>query len=55
MLLNPDGAIKPKTREYRTLLQLIAHRIDRLGPDAALAQIQKNKAQILKQLRMMTL
>ena len=55
MLFNADGGLDPKSAEYRVLRRLIAYRIDRLGPDAAYAQIEQDKDNLLKQVRMMTL
>lgn len=53
MTLFSKDEIKPQSGEYRTLRQLIAFKIDRLGPEAALEQIRNNKEGLLNQVRYM--
>lgn len=53
MLLNEDGLLAPGSQEYQVARKMIAYKIDRLGPDAALVQIKGNKAHLLAQVRML--
>lgn len=50
MLLNEDGLLKPGTRVYKIVRKMISDKIDRLGPDAALAQVMDRKAHLLHQI-----
>ena len=52
-LLNEGGLLKPGSEVYRTVRQMAADKIDRLGPEAALAQVMDRKAQLLDQIRML--
>ena len=53
MLLNEDGLVKPGSKEYQIARKMVAYKIERLGPEAALEQIKGNKAHLLAQVRMM--
>lgn len=52
-LLNKDGQLKPGSQEYKIARNLISDKIDRLGPEAALAQVEKWRGHILDQIKMM--
>lgn len=52
MLLDEDGILAPGSCEYKMARKMIAHKIDRLGPDAAFEQIKGNRAHLLAQVRM---
>ena len=52
MLLTEDFPLSPGSQEYQIARKMIAYKIDRLGPDAALEQIKGNKAHLLAQIRM---
>lgn len=51
-MLSEDGQLRPGTREYQIARKLIAEKIDRLGPEAALAQITKWRGHILDRIKM---
>jgi hypothetical protein len=53
MLLNEDGLLNPGSREYTIARRMISYKIDRLGPEAALAQVKYNRAQLIAQIKMM--
>lgn len=50
-ILREGGHIKPGTQEYKVARKVVSNKIDRLGPEAALAQAKKWKAHILDQIR----
>ena len=52
ILLDEDGLMVPGSPEYRMARKMIAHKIDRLGPDTALEQIKGNRAHLLAQVKM---
>ena len=52
-ILNKDGQLKPGTQEYKIARQMVSDKIDRLGPEAALAQVEKWRGHILDQIKMM--
>lgn len=52
MLLNEDGRLVPGTREYMIARRVVAGKIDRLGPQAAVEQIRGNLAHLLAQIKM---
>ncbi|BBO85179.1 hypothetical protein [Desulfosarcina ovata] len=52
MMLFSEAGLNPKSKEYRTLRRLIAFKIDRLGPDAALEQIRRDKDELLAQMKL---
>ena len=52
MLLNDDGLLSPGSDAYHIARKMIACKIDRLGPEAALEQIRGNNAHLVAQVRM---
>jgi len=52
-ILNNDGQLKPGTDEYKIARKMISDKIDRLGPDTALAQVEKWRGHILDHIKMM--
>lgn len=50
-LLNEDGFLKPGSRAYKIVRQMVGAKIDRLGPEAALVQIMDTKAHLIAQIR----
>jgi hypothetical protein len=52
-ILNQDGKLKPGSREYKIARKIVSSKIDRLGPEAALAQANKWRGHILDQIKMM--
>ena len=52
-ILNKDGQLKPGTREYKVARELASAKIERLGPEKALAQVEKWRGHILDQIKMM--
>ena len=54
-LLNEGDLLKPGSEVYKTVRQMAANKIDRLGPDAALTLVTDRKAQLLDQIRMLAM
>ncbi|WP_419655655.1 uncharacterized protein Dvar_47500 [Desulfosarcina variabilis str. Montpellier] len=52
VVLNEDGILAPGSYAYQIARKMIACKIDRLGPEAAVMQIIGNKAHLLSQIRM---
>jgi hypothetical protein len=52
-ILNKDGQLKPGAQEYKIARKIVSDKIDRLGPEAALAQVEKWRGHILDQIKMM--
>ena len=52
-ILNENGQVKPGTREYQIARKLVSGKIDRLGPEMALAQVEKWRGHLLDQIKMM--
>ena len=50
MLLNEDNDLRPGSREYKIVRKMVAYKIDRLGPEGAIAQIKDTKAHLLAQI-----
>jgi hypothetical protein len=54
-VLCEDGHLKRGTREYKTARRLISRKIDRLGPDAAFAQVERWKGHMQDQIDIMSM
>jgi len=54
-LLNEGGLLQPGSEVYQTVRNMAGEKIDRLGPDAALAQVTDRRAQLLDQIRMLSM
>ena len=54
-LLNDGDLLTPGSEVYKTVRQMAADKIDRLGPEAALAQVMDRKTQLLEQIRMLAM
>jgi hypothetical protein len=52
-ILNEGGQLKPGTQEYKIARKLVSGKIDRLGPEAALAQVEKWRGHLLDQIKIM--
>jgi hypothetical protein len=50
MLINDEYPLKPGSREYKLVRKMISYKIDRLGPEGAIAQIKDTKSHLLAQL-----
>lgn len=50
MLLNEENELEPGSQEYKLVRKMISYKIDRLGPEGALAQIKDTKAHLLAQI-----
>jgi len=55
LLLNEDGLLRPGSHVYQTVRKMISDKIDRLGPDAALAQVMDRKLQILHEIKILSM
>ncbi len=55
LLLNEDGLLRPGSHVYQTVRRMISDKIDRLGPDAALADVVDGKLQILDQIKILAM
>ena len=51
-MLTEDGHIKPGSREYKIARRIASRKIERLGPDGALAQVIHRKADLRRQIEM---
>ena len=54
-VLNEGGLLKPGSDVYNMVRKMVTEKIDRLGPEAALAQVMARKAQLLDQIRMLAM
>lgn len=52
-ILCEDGSLKPGTKSFKVARKLVSNKIDRLEPDKALAQVEKEKAHYLDQMRIL--
>ena len=52
-MLKEDGRLKPGGREYRIARKLVARKIERLGPDAALIQVVDRMPHLMGQIRIL--
>ena len=55
LLLNQDGLLRPGSHVYKTVRRMIADKIDRLGPDAALVNVVDRKLEILSQIKILAM
>ena len=55
LLLNEDGLLRPGSHVYQTVRRMISDKIDRLGPDAALVDVEDGKLQILDQIKILAM
>ena len=53
-ILNEDGHLKPESQVYKMVREMVSDKIDRLGSEKALAQIKKEKAHYLDQIRILS-
>ncbi|MGD8703168.1 MAG: hypothetical protein PVG51_18760 [Desulfosarcina sp.] len=51
-MLIEDGRIKPGSREYKIARRIASRKIERLGPDGALAQTIHRHAEMMRQVEM---
>ena len=52
-LLADADSLKPGSREYKLARKLVARKIDRLGPDAALIQVVDRKPHLRDQIEIL--
>lgn len=52
-LLNQDELLEPRSPVYKLLRRIISEKIDRLGPDAALAHVKDAKAEWLGKIKIL--
>ena len=50
MLITDDRPLKPGSKEFKLVRKMVSYKIDRLGPDGAIAQIRDTKAHLLAQI-----
>jgi hypothetical protein len=55
LLLNQDGLLRPGSHVYKTVRRMIADKIDRLGPDAALVNVVDRRLEILSQIKILAM
>jgi hypothetical protein len=48
-MLNKDGSLKPGTKVYKIVREIVSDKIDRLGPGAALLQVVDRKPHSMEQ------
>lgn len=49
-MLNEDHRLEPGSRKFKVVRQMIASKIDRLGPEGALTQVQDTRAHLIAQI-----
>ena len=49
-MLTEDGSLTSGSREYKISRRLVARKIERLGPDAALIQVVDRKHHLMEQI-----
>ncbi|MGD9311011.1 MAG: hypothetical protein PVG51_17840 [Desulfosarcina sp.] len=54
-MLNKDGSLKPGTKLYKTVREMVTDKIDRLGPEAAAKEVQAKKAHFLHQIKILNM
>jgi hypothetical protein len=54
MLIAEERPLKPGSQEFKLLRKIVSYKIDRLGPDGAIAQIKDTKAHLLAQIESFT-
>ena len=52
-ILNEDGLLKPGSHVYKTVRRMVSDKIDRLGPEASLAQVMDTKADLLAEIKIL--
>jgi hypothetical protein len=55
LLLNEDDLLRPGSHVYRTVRRMISDKIDRLGPEAALANVVEGKNQLLDRIKILAM
>ncbi len=55
MLLNEDGLLKPGSHIYKTVRKMASEKIDKLGPEAALLLVMDKKANLLAQIKILSM
>jgi hypothetical protein len=55
LLLNEDGLLRPGSHVYKTVRKMIAGKIDRLGPDAAWADVVDRRMEIRNQIKILAM
>ncbi|MBR9986153.1 MAG: hypothetical protein KFF68_09600 [Desulfosarcina sp.] len=55
LLLNEDGLLRPGSHVYHTVRRMIADKIDRLGPEAALVNVVDGKVQLLDRIKILAM
>ena len=53
ILLNQDQLLKPGSQAYKTVRKMVSDTIDRLGPEAALAQVMDKKTHLLEEIKIL--
>ncbi len=49
-LLNKKRLLKPGSKEYKIVKKVVSDKIDRFGPEGALAEIKRNLPHLLDQI-----
>ena len=52
-VLNHDNRLKPGSQVYKMVRRMVAEKIDRLGPEGAMAHVTQNKTRLLDQIRIL--
>jgi histone H3/H4 len=52
-MLNHDNRLIPGSPVYKMVRRMVAEKIDRLGPEGAMAHVTQNKTQLLDQIRIL--
>ena len=52
-LLNHEHRLQPGSPVYKRVRRMVAHKIDLLGPEGALAYVTENRTSLLDQIRVL--
>lgn len=54
-VLNHDNRLKPGSQVYKVVRRMVTDKIDRLGPEGAMKEVNRNKTQLLDQIRILSM
>ena len=53
-MLNKDGSLKPGTKVYKIVREIVSDKIERLGAETAFREVRAKKAHFLDQIKMLS-
>ena len=54
-LLNRDDLLKPGSHVYKIVRRMVSEKIDRLGPDRAVADVLKTRTELLDKIKILAM